>query len=231
MISGWLAFWDKPHCIYVNARHREVHYRLLARQIAALAPSAQARVLDYGSGEALHADMIAASAAEVLLCDGAPQVRGGIVARFAGNAKIRVLAPEDVAQLPSHTLDLIVLHSVVQYLTREEADALFVLFYRLLKPDGRLIVSDVISRSGGAFADVAALLRFAAANGFVVAALAGLARTMFSDYRKLRARLGIARYDEAEMIAKLAGAGFAASSAPLIIGHDGARLAFVAQPR
>ena len=35
-------------------------------------------MLDCGSGEALHADIIAAAAGELLLCDGAPGVRAGI---------------------------------------------------------------------------------------------------------------------------------------------------------
>ena len=64
MISSWLAFWDKPHSIYVNARHKDVHYRLIAEALAALVPSPGARVLDYGCGEALHADLVAAAAGE-----------------------------------------------------------------------------------------------------------------------------------------------------------------------
>ena len=119
---NWLAFWDTPHSIYVNARHRDIHYRLIAEQIAALVPSPQARVLDYGSGEALHADLVAAAAGELLLCEGAPGVRAGVAARFADNPKIRAVAPDDVKRLPDRSLDLIVLHSVAQYLTPEETD-------------------------------------------------------------------------------------------------------------
>ena len=50
MSAEWLAFWDSPHSIYVSARHKDVHYRLIASEIAALVPGPQARVLDYGSG-------------------------------------------------------------------------------------------------------------------------------------------------------------------------------------
>src|SRR5262249_52361888 len=107
MSAGWLAFWDSPHAIYVNTRHRDVHYRLIANEIAALVPSRDARVLDYGCGEALHADIVAAAAGELLLCDGAPTVRAGIASRFADNPKIRTVAPEDVEQLPDRSLDFI----------------------------------------------------------------------------------------------------------------------------
>src|SRR5579871_506010 len=71
---SWLAFWDSPHSIYVNARHKDVHYRVIAQAIAALVPLPHARVLDYGSGEALHAGIVADTAGELLLCEGAPGV-------------------------------------------------------------------------------------------------------------------------------------------------------------
>jgi len=67
MTTDWLAFWDSPNSIYVNARHKDVHYRLIAKEIAALVPGPEARVLDYGCGEALHADLVAAAAGDVVV--------------------------------------------------------------------------------------------------------------------------------------------------------------------
>jgi SAM-dependent methyltransferase len=231
MISSWLAFWDGPHSIYVSARHKDVHYRLIASEIIALVPGPLARVLDYGSGEALHADLVAAQAGELLLCEGAPGLRAGIARRFAGVANIRAVAPEDVARLPAHSLDLIVLHSVAQYLTADEAGTLLELFHRLLKPGGVLVVGDVIPPHIPAATDATALIRFAAANGFLLAALGGIARTLMSDYMQMRARLGLTRYDEAKMLQKLAAAGFAAQRAGKNIGHNQARMTFIARPR
>src|SRR5208282_3877742 len=174
------------HFIYVNARHKDVHYRLIAEEIAALVPERDARVLDYGSDEALHADLVAEAAGELLLCEAAPGVRAGLKARFAGNPKTRVVAPHEIAGLPEHSLDLIVMHSVVQYLTAAGTGALFALFHRLLKPEGLLVVSDVMSPEVTAATDACALLRFGKANGFFFAALWGLLRTLFSDYWRLR---------------------------------------------
>jgi SAM-dependent methyltransferase len=227
---NWLTFWDSPHSIYVNARHKDVHYRVIAEAIAALVPSPQARVLDYGSGEALHADIVAATAGELLLCEGAPGVRADLAARFAGNPKIRAVAPDDVRPLPDRTFDLVVLHSVSQYLTPDETSALFVTFRRLLKPDGVLVVSDIIPPHVPAATDALALLRFGAANGFFFAAITGLARTLVSDYWRLRTQYGLTRYGEAAMIEKLAAAGFTAQRAPNNIGHNQARMEFIARP-
>jgi SAM-dependent methyltransferase len=231
MTGGWLAFWDRPHSIYVNARHKDVHYRLIAAEVAALVPSPDARVLDYGCGEALHAERVTAACGELFLCDGAPSVRAGLAARFAGNGKIRVLAPDGVALLPHNSLDLIVLHSVAQYLATAELKALLAAFRRLMAPGGTLLVSDIIPPQLAAAADVAALLRFAAQKGFLLAALGGLTRTLFSDYRRLRARYGLAHYREAEMLQLLAAGGFTGERAPKNIGHNQARMAFIARPR
>jgi len=231
MSAEWLAFWDSPHSIYVSARHKDVHYRLIASEIAALVPGPQARVLDYGSGEALHADLVAAAAGALVLCEPAPSVRAGLKTRFADNAKISVVAPSELAQLSEHTLDLIVLHSVAQYLSTAELDELLALFHRLLKADGRLVVSDVVAPDVAAPTDIAALLRFGAANGFLCAALGGLVRTVLSDYRRLRATLGLTRYAEAAMMQKLGAAGFAAERMAKNIGHNQARMAFIAHPR
>ncbi len=99
-MTTWREFWDSAHSIYVSDRHKDVHYRDVAEQLAAFVPGPDARVLDHGSGEAIHADLVAARARELLLCDAAASVRAAIAARFAGNPKIKVIAPEEVERLP-----------------------------------------------------------------------------------------------------------------------------------
>src|SRR5262245_1763989 len=228
-MGDWIAFWDSEHSIYVNARHRDVHYRTIAQDIRALVPSGAA-VLDYGCGDALHADLVAARARELILCEAAPAVRAGLAARFAGDRNIEVRAPEEVAALPPALLDVVVLHSVAQYLTPQELDGLLVLFRRLLRADGVLILGDVIPPHVSALTDAWALIRFGAANGFLGAALIGLVRTFASDYWRLRSDLGLTRYSEGEMVGKLAAAGFSARRAPANIGHNSARMTFLARP-
>ena len=228
-MTTWREFWDSAHSIYVSERHKDVHYRDVAEQLAAFVPGPTARVLDHGSGEAIHAALVAAMAREVLLCDSAASVRASIAARFAGNPKIRVIAPEDVERLPDASLDLVFANSLVQYLKVAELDHMLALWRRLLVPNGVLIVADVIPPHVGALSDGLALLRYAAANGFLAAALAGLARTALSRYRRLRSELGIARYREAEFLAKLCAAGFSAERLPKNVEHNPARMTFRAR--
>jgi SAM-dependent methyltransferase len=237
MTATWRDFWNGSHPPYINARHKDVHYRLIANDIARLVPFRQARVLDYGCGDALHADVVAAAAAELVLCEAAPRIRARLTARFGDDEgsgrqpNIRVIAPEEMECLPDHSFGLIVVHSVIQYLTRKETEALLSVFQRLLQPGGALIIGDVIPPRGRVSSDALALLRFAAANGFLMATLAGLARLWFSDYRSLRGRVGLASYEADEISQMLSAAGFATQRASKNIGHDQARLAFVASPR
>jgi SAM-dependent methyltransferase len=229
-VRDWTEFWDQPHSIYVNARHFDVHYRDIAQGIIALLPGPNARVLDYGCGEALHADLVAQAVDRLILVEAAPNVRAGLAARFASNTKIAVRSPEEIATEPDACLDVIVMHSVAQYMTPVELDELLSLFRRLLKPDGCLILGDIVPREVPAWVDAWALIRFAHANGFLIAAIAGLVRTVLSDYWRLRSRIGLTRYDETAMVGKLAAAAFAATRAQANIGHNPARMTFLARP-
>lgn len=230
-MSNWVAFWDSDHSIYVSAAHRDLHYLTIARDIAAYVPSPSAIVLDYGCGEALHADVIAARAARLVLCEAAPGVRTKLAARFSGNARIEVRSPDALDALGGRSLDLVVMNSVTQYLTMAQLDALLATFRRLLRPDGLLLLGDVIPPDVSALTDTLALLGLAAKNGFLLAAVGGLLRTIASDYRRLRSRLGLSRYAEAAMLARLAGAGFSSERACANIGHNQARMTFLARPR
>ena len=227
----WVAFWNAENSIYVSARHRDVHYRRIADDLLRYVPRPDATVLDYGCGEALHADRVAAAAGRLILCDAAPNVRAALAARFAGNSRIEVRTPEEVDALADGSVDLIVMVSVAQYLTPDELESLLARFRRLLAPHGRLVLADVVPPSVSPLTDAAALLRFAQAHGFLSAALVGLVRTAFSDYRRLRGTVGLSLYDEAAFVAKLAAAGFTARRAPSNVGHNPARMTFVAEPR
>jgi hypothetical protein len=69
---GWRDFWNSANHIYVNARHRNLHDHLVARDIVGLISSRDAAVLDYGCGKATAAEMVASCCRSLILCDAAP---------------------------------------------------------------------------------------------------------------------------------------------------------------
>jgi ubiquinone/menaquinone biosynthesis C-methylase UbiE len=228
-MDEWIDYYDSTHTIYASKLHRDLHFEVIARDIIGYISSPDAVVLDYACGEALSAAWVADACGKLYLAEPAPGVRGRLIARFAPNTRIRVRSLDDVRKMAEKSIDLAVMNSVAQYMTADELDATFAVIKRLLKPTGRLVLGDILRPEVGMFRDVLALLRFAAKHGFLKDALIGLLSTALSDYRQLRARIGLQRYSEEEMIAKLARAGFTASRAPLNIGHNPWRMTFVAR--
>jgi ubiquinone/menaquinone biosynthesis C-methylase UbiE len=228
-MDDWIDYYDSTHTIYASKLHRDLHFQLIARDIIGYISSADAVVLDYACGEALSAAKVAAACGKLYLAEPAPGVRGRLIARFAPNTKIRVRSLEDLKKMNEKSVDLAVMNSVAQYMTPAELDTAFATIKRLLKPGGRLILGDILRPEVGMPRDVLALLRFAASHGFLKDALIGLVSTALSDYRLLRARVGLQRYSEAEITAKLAATGFSASRAHVNIGHNPWRMTFVAR--
>jgi SAM-dependent methyltransferase len=227
----WISFYDFKHSvIYVNARHRDVHYQTIARDIRALVPSPDAIVMDYGCGEATSAALVAESSGHLTLVEAAPNVRAALRERYAANPKMSVMSPDEAAATPDHSVDMIVLHSVAQYLTGAELDAMMATFHRLLKPTGLFVLGDIVPPQMASVWAALSLLKFGAANGFFWAAVGGLIRILVSDYFTLKKTHGLSHYTEADMMAKLKAAGFAPKRAAHNIGHNQHRLTFLSKP-
>ncbi|WP_375785208.1 class I SAM-dependent methyltransferase [Bradyrhizobium sp. Pha-3] len=227
-MDEWIDYYDSTHTIYASRLHRDLHFQVIANDIIGYITSPGAVVLDYACGEALSAAKVANACAQLYLAEPAPGVRGRLVARFAPDTRIRVRSLDELKNMEADSIDLVVMNSVAQYMTPQELDSAFDVIHRLLKPSGRFVLGDILRPEVGMIRDVIALLRFAATHGFLRDALIGLASTALSDYRQLRTRIGLQRYREDEMIAKLAAAGFDAARAPRNIGHNPWRMTFVA---
>ncbi len=203
-MDDWIDYYDSTHTIYASKLHRDLHFQIIAKDIIGYIASTEAVVLDYACGEALSAARVAEACAKLFLAEPAPGVRGRLIARFAPNTKIRVRSLDDLRNMEEKSIDLAVMNSVAQYMT-------------LMRPEV------------GMGRDVIALLHFAQTHGFLKDALVGLISTALSEYRLLRSRVGLQRYSETEMVAKLAAAGFTATRTLANIGHNPWRMTFIAR--
>jgi SAM-dependent methyltransferase len=223
---SWRDFWNGEHAIYVSPRHKALHYRQIATDLIGRIPSPDAIVLDHGCGEALDAARVAGACGKLYLCEAAPNVREKLRAMLGAKANVSVVSPEEVEALPEASLDLVVANSLIQYLSREELIGLLQAWRTRLKPGGKLVVADVIPPDVSPLTDASQLLAFAWRGGFLGAALAGLVRTAFSDYRKLRAQYGLSTYRADEITALLTEAGYAAVTRSANFGHNPHRMTF-----
>lgn len=229
-MKTWVDFWDGDHAIFVSDRHKRHHAAAIGRDISRLVPHPAAVVLDYGCGEAHYATDVALRCGRLILCEAADHVRSALRRRLDGVANVTVIGPAAVDRLADRSVDLIVANSLVQYLSADDLVRALAVWRRKLRDTGTLVVADVVPPDTNAVVDTVALLRFGWRGGFLLAALRGLLRTLFSDYGRLRAQLGFATYDEAGFLALLAEHGFVGERLRPNFGHNQARLAFRATP-
>jgi len=226
--AGWIDFWNRPNnAIYVNERNLEVHFETLRRDVVQFIP-AGGRVLDFGCGDALIAEAVAERAGIVHLFDAAPAVQRRIRERFEGHPRIRVLDAEALAAMPDGSVDLVLVISVVQYLPQDDLAGLMAQWRRLLAPGGQLLIADVVEPHTPMYRDVGSQLTLAWKHGFFLAALFGLAKLAFSDYRRIRRDAGFSTYTPAGMLGMLTGAGFEAKHLPRNVGPTPHRNSFLA---
>lgn len=226
MARSWIEYWNSDSPVYVNARHKMIHARCVAGDIITLIPRPDARVLDYGCGEALEAQRVSTHCGMLLLHDAAPAVLAGLRTRHADNDRISVLDSEGVAAIEPGSLDLIVINSVAQYVPKPDFEALLASLVPKLASGGRLIVGDILPMGLSPLTDAKALLSFGFQGGFFLPAVLGLFRTFFSEYRTVRASLGLEQYEEANMLDVLKRIGLRGERLSRNLGHNQARMTF-----
>lgn len=223
--DGWLQYWSGDISLYVSPRHLAAHYRLLHDRLAPHLPPAPFTLVDYGCGEALMAPRLAAAGGSIVLVDEAPGRSTQLAARFRGAAGVTVAETLEAATGRS---DLTVMISVSQYIPKDQFPTLVRRLAATLKPGGRLIVGDILPPDNAMLDDIGALLAFAWRDGFLPAALVGLARTYRSPYRAARQRLGLSTWAPDEMNALLAAAGLVPRRLAENIGHSRRRYSMLA---
>ena len=117
MSETGISFFDSDHSIYVNVRHREGHALITGDGMLRHVKSGD-RVLDYGCGEAAYAERMVGETESLTLCEAAPNLRDAVTRRVKHQRYITMLAPEEVAALPDGSFEVVILHSVLQYLSR-----------------------------------------------------------------------------------------------------------------
>ena len=185
--------------------------------------------MDFGCGEARYAQALAARCGELVLCEAAQQVRAALAQRLGNCTGCRVISDADLSQEKPESFDLIVVNSVLQYIGRDQLAALVMQWRDLLRPDGQLVLADVVRPDTGAVREALSLLRFAWREGFVIDAVIGLGRMAMSDYRRVRGELGLQSYRPQDLQAILGAGGLQGRQLARNFGHNQSRFTIVAR--
>lgn len=163
--STWSAYWenidDTQRVFRIEARD----YVARARRI--LQPTRSMNVLDFGCGFGHTAREIAPSVGNIALWDASSNVRRQALERVRdlGNATMLDLQQADEAATRNR-FDLILVHSVLQYMSPDEIRSWLARWRGMLKRDGRLVLSDLLVPGAGSFGELSSYLVFALSNGF-----------------------------------------------------------------
>ena len=204
--NHWQDYWDRLE-EHVFFRVEAEDY--VARLGAALGPHLGARVLDFGCGFGFVADLLAPEVTALFVFDASDHMRRQAQLRLAGQANVRFLGPPGAAPWPAGLqFDLILVNSVVQYMTPDEFHGWLGRWRAMLAPGGRLVLSDLFTRDVNPLREVVELLILSARGRCLVSVVRKalgelrhytrtrhvqpLCRIAISDLRERADRLGLA---------------------------------------
>jgi SAM-dependent methyltransferase len=220
--GSWRAYWEELSDDQQIFKEQSDEY---ARNVLASVISGRvARVLDFGCGFGHVAKMLAPHVGELHLWDASANMRRRARLNVAGCQNIRFLDlsnPEsDDSQLQ---FELILVNSVVQYMTSDEFSAWLLRWRKMLGTGGRIVVSDLIPPSYPALRDILDLLRFSARRGFLVRAVWQAFSEIWSYWGVRRTR-PLSRTGREELTRVGEDSGLAVSFLPVNLTHFKKRL-------
>ncbi len=220
---GWIRFFNGAHSLYVNERHFRAHHEMISKDMISHLPANKGVVIDYGCGDAINADCVAAHCKTLILVEASERLRTRLLERYAHHPVIQILSPNDCLTLEPASVDVVIIHSVLQYLRWEETGTLIGQMGRLIKPHGSILLGDIVPPNRTMIQDVLALLMFAWRGQFLFAGLFGLVTTFFSHYRTLRKRYGLTCYSAQDIHQMARKNGLFTRALRRNIGHDQSR--------
>jgi SAM-dependent methyltransferase len=210
--DGWKFYWEELRDNQQIFREQSDDYVRNLESTIELDPNAV--VLDFGCGFGFVAEMLSPLVGELFLWDASANMRRRARVKVAGCRNIRFLDLSDSQASPRDLrFDLILVNSVVQYMTLDEFSAWLLRWRQMLAPAGRIVVSDLIPPDYPAVWDFVDLLRFSARRGFLARAIWEALGEIFS-YLSVRQARPLTRIGREELRQRGKAAGLAVHYLP-----------------
>jgi cyclopropane fatty-acyl-phospholipid synthase-like methyltransferase len=172
--AAWRRYFENLPIEFAQFQTEAADY--VARLATEVSFHPHMRVLDYGCGPGFAASLVAQHVAVVALWDTAARLRASAleqVSRF-GHAEVVDLSTPSSAAVAR--FDLILVNSVVQYMTENELGQTMRVWRRLLRPEGRVILSDVVPPDSRMLREIRDTLWFSLSRGIFFASLNAMRR-------------------------------------------------------
>jgi SAM-dependent methyltransferase len=183
----WQVYWERLSDTQRLFREQSEEYVRNLDIMLRIDP--RARVLDFGCGFGHVAEMLSSKVGELFLWDASANMRRHARLRLASRRNITFLDLSDPKALPYHLrFDLILVNSVVQYITFEQFSAWLVRWRKMLAPGGSIVISDLIPLDYVAICDIVDLLRLSKRRGFLLRAISQAAGEIWRYWSVRRSR-------------------------------------------
>lgn len=225
--DGWAAYWERLGGTESFFREQAKEY--VVNLECALELNRNARVLDFGCGFGFVAEMLAPKVGEVFLWDVSVNMRRRARLNLADHQNIRFLdlsEPQAIAR--ELKFDLIVVNSVVQYMSLDQFAAWLVMWRTMLAAGGRIVVSDLIPPEYQSMSDLVDLLKFSIRRDVLGSALLQAMRDM-GRYWMMRRSCPLARTCMEDLGELSKAADLSVSCLPRNLTHFRGRLSAVLQ--
>jgi trans-aconitate methyltransferase len=168
----WVTYWDElPEGQLLFRPEADEYVRNL---LAAFALTPRTRLLDFGCGYGFVTEALAPRVAECLIWDAAPSMCRHTLARLAHHTTIRWI---DLNDHQPEGLDLILVNSVLQYMTPDELSGWLGRWRSMLAATGQIVLSDLLPPGHGFVKDLFSLLRFSVRRGYLFRAIRNVLAT------------------------------------------------------
>lgn len=185
--ESWRSYWERIADQQAVFRIEAGDY--VRRLRDGISPGAGMRVLDFGCGFGHTAAALAPHVASVALWDASSTVRQRARIRVAGIPNTELVdLTSDASSARAGQFDLILAHSVLQYMSTQEIEDWLRRWKSMLRPGGRIVLSDLIQPAAGGVGEILGYLGFAARNGFFLKAFVAGVKEFGSYWSARRAR-------------------------------------------
>jgi SAM-dependent methyltransferase len=160
------------------------------------------RLLEFGCGTGHAAELLAPKVRELWVWDAAPRMLEQARRRVGGHRNVVLVRSADqLIRESAGAFDLVIVNSVVQYMSRLELTQWLPRWRDLIAEGGRLVISDLPQPGGRLSADVLSLLRFSLRAGVTINVVRSAFRNWlgYSRTRKSAGLLTLSREDVAAL--------------------------------
>lgn len=220
---GWSAYWNGIDDKKIFAEEARDH---VARLRAAVPLRTTDVVLDFGCGFGHVVELLGPLVREVAFWDAAENVRRIAAGRTEHVPHAVEVDLSDARTLPIARYDLVIATSVIQYMRRDELALWLASWRSMLRPEGRIVLSDVPTPDLSGLSELTDMLAFAARHGFLLEALRDGVREA-RRYSRTRHLADLLRLTPDDLVALAAEAGLVGERLSANLTHRAGRFTVV----